>query len=339
MIAVAVIADDFTGALDCSTPFALAGLRVAAATRPEGLRAALASEADVVVVNTASRALPRDEAVRRVTAAATLLRDAAPRLMFKKIDSRLKGNVRAETEAAAAGFGLDAIVIAPAIPGQDRRTVDGAVVGRGVAAALPIAPHAPAGAVVADAATDADLDALVGAEDWSRTLAVGANGLGAALARRYGKDLGAGFSPHADTLFAIGSHDPITITQAERLAGRAAAHEAPAGAFAGEISTLPSVLRSTGLYQGPDETISRRFAEAVRRAMEQRPPHTLVMSGGDTALAILDALGVSVVFPRGEAAPGLPWFLIEKGKHPSIRCVVKSGGFGGLDALAELLPE
>ena len=61
------------------------------------------------------------------------------------------------------------------------------------------------------------------------------------------------------------------------------------------------------------------------------------MGGGDTALAILNRLGVGLVYPQGEAAPGLPWFTIEPSGAPGIACVVKSGGFGTADVLAELL--
>lgn len=336
-IRYAVIADDFTGALDCSTPFALAGLTVAAATRPEGAVAARRSGADVVVVNTASRALPPGQAADLTEAAASVLADTD--IAFKKIDSRLKGNVLAEVEAAARAFGREGIVVAPAIPDQARNTVGGAVTGRGVAVDLPIAPHVPERAIVADATTDADLDRLVAAHDWTNTLAVGARGLGLAFARRHGEPAPRPFASSERTLLAIGSHDPLTLTQIDRLPDTLHRQEAALGEHADTLGTLPALLQSTGPFNGPDVAISQRFAVAVMRAVEQLQPDTLVLSGGDTALAVLDALGVAIVFPQGEAAPGLPWFLIERPNRPSIRCVVKSGGFGGPDTLANLLPK
>lgn len=336
-IRYAVIADDFTGALDCSTPFALAGLTVAAATRPEGAEAARLSGADVVVVNTASRALPPGEAARLTHQAAEALADAE--IAFKKIDSRLKGNVLAEVEAAALAFARDRIVVAPAVPDQARHTIGGAVTGRGVVIDLPIAPHVPEHALVADASDDGDLDRLVADHDWSRTLAVGARGLGLAFARRHGQPSLPPFALSDHTLLAIGSHDPLTLSQVERLAPGIDRQDAPLGDHNGGLTTLPALLQSTGPFSGPDVAISQRFAEAVMRAVEQLQPDTLVLSGGDTALAVLDALGVTIVFPQGEAAPGLPWFLIERPNRPSIRCVVKSGGFGGPDTLANLLPK
>jgi D-threonate/D-erythronate kinase len=336
-IKVAVIADDLTGALDSSTPFALAGLRVAVATRPAGVMAALALVPEVIVANSATRADPPAAAAEVVMRIALQLAEITPEIVFKKIDSRLKGNVLAETEVTAAAFGLGAMVVAPAVPDQGRLTVGGNVTGRGVVEPLAIAPFVPAAAHVADASQQSELDALVAATDWRHTLAVGARGLGTALAGRLGRPKPEQFTPDSQTLFAIGSHDPITATQIERLSATVTLHDAPLGEVGQPPARLPAVLVSTGDYVGPDAALSERFAQGVARTIERLAPHTLVLSGGDTALAVLDALGVSLVFPQGEAAPGLPWFLIERENHPSIRCIVKSGGFGGTNVLADLL--
>jgi uncharacterized protein YgbK (DUF1537 family) len=335
-----IVADDLTGALDTSTPFALAGRTVACATRPEALPAALASGAEIVVVSTASRALGADEAARRVTALGEAALAVAPPILFKKIDSRLKGNVGAETAALAEALGFDRILVAPAIPDQGRFTVDGQVIGRGVEAPLPIAPlFAGCGleVTVADASSDADLDRIARDTDWVTTLAVGARGLGAALARLRRGVSPAGFVPEADTLFAVGSRDAITDGQVAALVG-IAIHDAPLGEVNAPPTDLPAIIRSTGPFQGPNESISNRFAAGVAQAVGALRPHTLLMSGGDTALAILDQLGVGLVFPQGEAGAGLPWFLIPRENQRSIRAVVKSGGFGDSNALAALLP-
>lgn len=54
---VAIIADDLTGALDTGTPFVDAGLSVAVAIDVDAIPEALLTGCNVVVVNTASRAL------------------------------------------------------------------------------------------------------------------------------------------------------------------------------------------------------------------------------------------------------------------------------------------
>jgi len=339
-IEIAIIADDLTGALDTATPLVAAGYRVAAATRPGGLAAALASGAEVVVVSTASRGLPAPEAARLAAEVAKELAALRPKLVFKKIDSRLKGNIGVETAAIARAFGLSRAFVAPAVPGQGRFTVGGAVTGRGVTAPIPVAPHFSEIEIdveIGDAASDAELDRIVTRIDWSNTLAVGARGLGAALARRRGVGVTAPFNAERQTLFAIGSRDAITAEQVAALRG-VAIHDAPWGVFDGPVE-LPAVLRCTGPYSGKDdEGVARRFAVSVMALVERLQPRVLVMSGGDTALMVLDRLGVAVVFPQGEAASGLPSFLIERHIGPSMVAVVKSGGFGDSNSLAALLP-
>ncbi len=334
---VAVIADDLTGALDSSTPFTLAGLSVVVATRPDGVAAALAQAPDVIVVNSVTRAESPILAATVVTRIASQLAEAGPNIVFKKIDSRLKGNVQVETEVTAKFLGRSAVVVAPAVPDQGRLTVDGKVTGHGVDQPLPIAPLFPQTTLIVDASDQSELDRLAATTDWQLTLAVGARGLGTALAKTFGLIRQERFAPEPKTLFAIGSHDPITAMQVERLGARVPRHDAPLGQLRELATCLPAALVSTGPFAGPDAVLSARFAQAVAREIERLAPHTVVLSGGDTALAVLDALGVALVFPQGEAAAGLPWFLIERENHPSIRCIVKSGGFGGATALADLL--
>lgn len=333
---MAIVADDLTGALDTSAPFVAAGQCVVVATRPAGLAAALAGGDDVVVVNTASRALGPAEASRLARDAARSLAAAHPRLVFKKIDSRLKGNVGIETAAVAESFGLAAVCVAPAVPEQGRVTRGGAVTGRGVGAPIPVAPLFDGFDVrVADAETDADLDRVVAATDWSATLAVGASGLGAAFARRQPAIARPALAPARRTLFVIGSRDAITAQQIDALRN-VAIHDAPAGAFAGDVA-LPAVLRCAG-PDGDDAIVAQRFAASAAAVIAASAPDVLVVSGGDTALAVLDALGVSLVRPRGEAAPGLPWFSLARPGRPDLTVVVKSGGFGDRHSLAALLP-
>lgn len=338
---LAIVADDLTGALDTSTPFIAAGLRVAVAITLEGIAAALATGADIVAVNTASRALPPIEAASRAAAAAAALATAP--IIFKKVDSRLKGNPGVEAHAIAEVTGRTALLVAPAVPDQQRLTQDGQVTGRGVDLAIAIAPlfahpHHPLS--VHDARSQADLDALVANQDWSATVAVGARGLGIAFARLLGHPAQgpAAFQPDPLALLALGSRDPITDAQIERLAQTGiAVLDAPAGAVALDHTGLPLLVRCSGALTDPPERVARRFAQGIATLCTTGQPATLITGGGDTALAILQALGVTVVEPQGEAAPGLPWFWIVAPDRRRVRCVVKSGGFGDTGVLASLL--
>jgi uncharacterized protein YgbK (DUF1537 family) len=344
---IAIIADDLTGALDTSTPFALHGLRVAAPLVVEDMDEALRANPDVIAVNTASRALEREAAALRVRGAAERLLGAGrPNVIFKKIDSRLKGNIAAECASLARAFGFLQAVIAPAVPDQERFTVGGAIAGRGIETPLAIAPFfdgLPFEAIICDARSDGDLDEIVAhyTGRWDRTLAIGARGLGGALARAMGGSAETRtpqLSNAEATLFAFGSTDPITLAQIEALRESVDIGEAPGGTLpAPDGLRLPLVLQITGERTTPADTAAARFAKGVADHIAALGPANLVMGGGDTTLAILGRLGARVLSPVGEVAPGLPAFDIALPDGEPLRCVAKSGGFGPPDVLARLL--
>ena len=73
---------------------------------------------------------------------------------------------------------------------------------------------------------------------------------------------------------------------------------------------------------------------AVLLGLQPAAETTLVISGGATAQLVLRALGIEVLELLGEALPGLP--LARAG---GFTIITKSGGFGGPDALVELLAQ
>lgn len=345
-IKVAIVADDLTGALDTGTPFVDAGLRVAVALDVDAVEAAIAADAEVVVVNTRSRALDPAQAAERVRQAAIPLKRASPEVVLKKIDSRLKGNVAVESEALAGAFGYRHLLVAPAVPDQQRHTRRGHVVGFGVAEPLAIEPLFSGGRAeiaVADAASEDDLDRIVEGLDWSRTVAVGARGLGCAIARRVEKlSSKAVFRPSAKTLFAFGSRDPITAAQIDLLltSGLVRSYrEAPGGAVpeSGMPGALPMLLQCSGEMTDPAEEVAARFAEGVTRIVDAAVPDMVMMGGGDTAYAVLSSLGARVLTPKGEIEAGIPWFEVERRAGGRMRCAVKSGGFGNPQSLINVL--
>lgn len=118
-----IIADDLTGALDTGVQFSKWGLEsLVALVDPQ-------PEAPCVVINTNSRALPRDAAAEQVRRAVRLLRG---RLVYKKIDSTLRGNIGSELWAAIEELQIPKAVIAPAFPANGRTTEAGRVFVRGV---------------------------------------------------------------------------------------------------------------------------------------------------------------------------------------------------------------
>lgn len=118
-----VIADDFTGANDTGVQLAKKGARtevmLSTAQKPS-------RRADVLIVNTESRAIPAGEAAKTVCdALAPWCGVADAPAVYKKIDSTFRGNVGAEVAAAMRASGHRLAVIAAAIPSAGRTTQGG----------------------------------------------------------------------------------------------------------------------------------------------------------------------------------------------------------------------
>lgn len=145
-LAVALVADDLTGALDAAAPFAGRGLRVKVHRSPDTLPApdggtdgpsapgSARSGAPlreptgaVLAVSTSSRHLAPAAARAVVKVAARRLLAWTPRLGFKKIDSTLRGPVPDEVAAAMAAFGRRSALVCPAFPAAGRIVRDGEV--------------------------------------------------------------------------------------------------------------------------------------------------------------------------------------------------------------------
>ncbi len=122
---VGIIADDLTGANDSGGQFSAKGLSAvvlfdSALAEPEDFK-----QADVVAIDTDSRALPADRAYAKSRRAGEWLSAAGIRHIYKKIDSSLRGNWGAEVDAVMDVFRPDFAVIAPAFPGMGRTTRKG----------------------------------------------------------------------------------------------------------------------------------------------------------------------------------------------------------------------
>ena len=324
MTLVLMLADDLTGALDASAGFSARGMSVAVAVRPDGIKAALAHAPEVLVVSTGTREAPAEAAERIVAAVLERLGGLGAEIVFKKIDSRLKGPLAAETRALLRR-GHSSVLAAPAIPEFGRWVQGGLLVGPGVAVPMPVAAaFAGCGAAVTvpEVDSDADLDAAVAARQPGQLLA-GARGLALALARALRP--AAEPSPRAvpgPLLLAVGSRDPITLAQLTHLQANTPPHRyrllRPGEPEAGETAA----------------GFAARFARAVAAAAGRMDRGTLFACGGETAQAVLDTLGIAVVLPEGEVFAGVP---VSRLPGCPLRLVSKSGGFGPPDLLSALV--
>lgn len=125
-----VIADDFTGSNDTGVQLAKKGARTEVMLTPAQKPS---RRADVLVINTESRAMPAMQAATAVQQAlAPWCGDVTTPLVYKKIDSTFRGNVGAEVTAAMRIAGRTLAVIAAAIPAAGRTTQDGLCLVHGV---------------------------------------------------------------------------------------------------------------------------------------------------------------------------------------------------------------
>ncbi|MGA7669628.1 MAG: four-carbon acid sugar kinase family protein [Nitrolancea sp.] len=118
MTRIAIIADDLTGAADAAVAFANRGHSSRVLLDP-----GFTTGVDVIAVTTESRHLPPSIAADRVRAMAHHLYGTP--LLYKKIDSTLRGNLTAELFALMEAFEVQRALVAPAFPAQGRTTVRG----------------------------------------------------------------------------------------------------------------------------------------------------------------------------------------------------------------------
>lgn len=115
-----MFADDFTGACDTGLQFARAGLRSMVA-----LDACVPEEADVVVLDTETRNENRVGATSAIRDVCARVADWEYRVLYKKVDSALRGNFGVELRTVMQSLDIDLCLMAPAFPRTGRVTVGG----------------------------------------------------------------------------------------------------------------------------------------------------------------------------------------------------------------------
>ncbi len=401
-----VLADDLTGALDSTVAFRPRRVLVV----PDGsedLERRLdraAGEADVVGVDTGSRDLHVDEAVARVRRVLVWVgAQQEPPRVVKKVDSALRGHVRAELEAAAGSAGPP-MLLCPALPAQGRTTVagrhrdarpgsgrapvltdlrtlvpagyqpvplDGSVL-RGPALARRLQELAPGQIALVDAVRDDDLHAVAMCLPLTpRLLVAASSGLLRALARATAAQDDSPVADGADhaerahpLLVVLATRHAVARAQVARLLREhprarvveldldavrsgaapacAAAARQLAAAEPGEVVVLtvpllpvpaePAAARAAGAL------ITQALAEVTARFVDASRGELLLL-GGDLGAACCRRLGVALLAPVGEPAPGTVLCRVEPvlAGAAVASLSLRSGGFGADDALLTLL--
>jgi D-threonate/D-erythronate kinase len=123
-MALAILADDLTGAADCAARCRGVGLPAEIALR----QPKLPFPPGATAFTSDSRHLPPTQAATRVHELVADLRSAADVTWYKKIDSTLRGNLGAELDATIDTLGYDCALVCPAFPAQGRGLSDGKLI-------------------------------------------------------------------------------------------------------------------------------------------------------------------------------------------------------------------
>jgi D-threonate/D-erythronate kinase len=344
-----LIADDLTGACDAAAPFAVNGRRTMAVLSPD----ADIQDAEVVAVTTDSRDLPPCEIPAAMAAAAARLPAGPARVVFKKIDSTLRGHTAVEIGVALERFGCQAAIVCPAFPAMHRFVKQGYL---HVSTAPDFAPihlathlsstHLSPGEFAeaisrgarilsCDAECDAGLDRIASAISMlgGRILWAGSAGLAAALARSLPLAAPRAANPPVPgpVLFCIGSDHPVTLEQQCALLN--ARNAATLGCDPGAEQIAEALAQGHHVFfRIPRDRVA---AQALCRKLP-RAAAGIMLSGGDTASLLCRALGVASIHLCGEIIPGIPRGVLQGGRFDGMPVVTKSGGFGASDALIQI---
>ncbi len=384
--AVAVVADDLTGAADAAGAFAAAGLTTAVIWNAEEIAAVLET-VDAIAIDAGTRARDAVHAAVRTGAIVEMLRASGVETIYKKSDSLVRGHIGVEAAAVLDTWHPEAIgIVALAFPDAGRTTVGGRQYAHELADGVAIAPlfeqaglraatinldtvrhggpddylsavranHARV--VVCDATSRTDLAAIVqaGTALTVPVVWVGSGGLARALAsagavcrraRRHTLPVPARRGP---VMIVCGSVSDVAREQVARaVASGVAGVEIPASilrpdhrrerqvmvdAILQHVDAGRDVVIFTSVPDEPiDPGVSRGLGALVAPFGER--VGGLVVTGGDTASAVLDAWGITGLRIVGEIEPGVS-IAIASGAL-GIAVVTKPGAFGSAGVLVE----
>jgi uncharacterized protein YgbK (DUF1537 family) len=325
-----------------------------------------------------------------------------PQLIFKKIDSCMRGNVGAEVAALADVCGCRGALIAPAFPAQGRTTLHDVHYVRDIPVAdseMARDPACPVSVsrlselitlqyrrlvgridvtdldgnplhlkafvedllrhgrrlITCDAAHQRHLEVIarLAADQFPHLLLAGSAGLAQALVRcRYEEPEARPASRAAvghHLLFVCGSGSNVLRRQVETLIRKtgvaryvivpdrpttlsersdAIAKNLASGAVVLQLAPAESLVY--------DKSVVRQLAAEIAAIVRCRRPDGLFLSGGDTAAAVLGAIGASGVRLQVEILPGVIQGTVTGGTEDGLPVITKAGAFGEPETLVQL---
>lgn len=248
---------------------------------------------------------------------------------------------------AQTGFARDALSPPPLQPLGD---VFADLVGRASVAAWRSGDQLdPSGktVVIADALRDDDLSEVFDkvAASGSKTLLVGSAGLGNVLARSLrGGDRYPLPVTTKPIVFVVGSRASRSREQVARLRALAdtATVEAPNGVIhqthdiAGANQIVLLAVEDPKAGAGDAVEVANNITRAGLAMIERTGADVCVVTGGDTAIALLTMANCKVVDVCGDLMPGIP-FASFQWQGRTIHLVTKAGGFGVADTMVDIV--
>jgi uncharacterized protein YgbK (DUF1537 family) len=358
-ISIGIVADDLTSATDGAAPF------FGKVSAPLIMRS-LDSPQDqaVVSIDTNSRALSAKEAGDATATAISVLKDRF--ILFKTIDSTLRGHISEESAAAFRASGRRKLVIAPAFPDAGRMTVGGVQLVNGIPVSQSdygrdpvhpartssiadlIEPSLGRSVVLAKDASDEprsieDADILILDADSQQTLNqqvarlpdpgdvlwVGSPGLAIALAALLPAAVINDATPDTMSgrvLIVAGSANPVTHAQCDLL-------QAQGISVIAHMADAPAdarlaCLRAPLARRTDPAALLDQLAGDASMAVTQYGYDTVIATGGETMASILDRLGVTGFTLIGELEPGFPVGRAARADGSRFVIAMKAGGFG-----------
>ena len=349
---IIVLADDLSGAAEVAGVFL--GRDVPVSLQLNNFR----PSAGVTVVDLNTRAMTPQQATDTVRAVVADI--PADFRVVKKIDSLLRGHIGREV-AVLADRGP--VVVAAALPSLSRTVRRGvlylgetplhetsawaaerALPPRRIADLFAALPVDMGRLEICDAATDADLDAIVAAAPDAQL--VGTSAMAAAVART----LPAGRRDTVErqsskaVLTVVGTAASVAAGQVDALVAdgaravmvdaRALLHEKADPEPVQEALGNGSAVVTVGGMVEPAEgqAVSAALGQFIATAAGECRPN-LVLTGGETARAVVDAIGVTTLRPVHEIHHGAVESVTTDGR----RIVTRPGSFGTADSLVAIV--
>ena len=340
-----------TGALEIGAKFCVAGIHSLVSAKPVAARSA-----PVVVFDTETRHSSPEFACQEIRRFVLDSGAVRPRLVYKKTDSTLRGNISAELRALADLFPAWRIGYAPAYPALGRTVKNGVLYVDGVPVAKTAFAHDVLNPIhdssvwailepqlpctIFDGSTDADLAAAARTilSDERMRIATGPAGLAGAIAQQID-------APHSapPPLPSVRSCLVINGSLHRHSADQMQCAEAQ-GFISTNLGAAWRILQRPYRSGATPADVATENGKYVLEQIASGAPDAVLVIGGDTAFAVISALGLPTLTPINEVVPGSPISRIEAaqlgqvlpGRKRDLLLITKAGGFGAPEAICRI---